>query len=896
MARKDASLVRQAAAGRWPEIFASLTGLSREVLDGNHHPCPKCGGTDRFRMIDERDGALMCNQCFATKNGDGFAAIGWLMNVDFTTALGNVRNYLGIVSTREHDPAKDLEPLPWATELVAFYISKKPGITEEAILANGGQLFRYKRKYTVIGWPIIGESLDLSNPVGWVIVDAMGSKLPKWDKSGKIAGRVSSKLTAFSKPGLLGTWAIERMKLAGMVTLAWKVEGVTDLLALWSAIPPSERERQVVVSNANGAMEKPKWRASLLARMPAVNVLQDCDEPGQIGAAAWCTEIAAADGKARNVKLPYDVAVDHGKDYRDWKTEGHDYTDLLALAAAASETVVALNADGTVDKAASSWPAQERILKLLQIDVLYENEQGAIRVFSSLLRKSSWIRDPSRLKIEHMIQACGAPAMTHITSDPTGASEFPLADVKKAISLMAASRREQSNERGIGVWRGVDDEDVLVLASDSGAARLNGHKEFTRITAPRSDGLVIDFGSGQQDWFSYDELSTLIPLAADPAWAKETIDATTLLFSRWRWKHESGPLLMAGLVMASWIQTVWSWRPLVSITGQSNSGKSMLFECLGGNLGRLGLFGRLAFRQSKSSEAGIRQGIGNTGKVIICDEFEDGKDRKRILEMFRLSTRGDQTSKGTAGGGKGQSYGLQHIAWIAAIESGLERQPDLNRFVHLELLTALKADAGKLRLPENGQLYRLGQKLLALAVYHGLAAKRVADAIKETPCEGIDSRTVEVYAVPAAMLAVALGGSEADAQGVLRAMVAGLEEESQGTTDHDELITDILSATVFLGSSLGSLTVSQIMESPAHWGANFQKVEACGVSKRDDGDLVIYCKAVKAKLLKATDWERQRIDQILLRSPGARRSHEYIAGGRPRTITLPMPKLDPGPV
>jgi len=94
--RLDVAGVKQAAAGRWPEILAKLGGIEPEVLDGRHHPCPKCGGVDRFRLIDQDAGACLCNQCFAKGNGDGIAAVRWLCDWDFPTALREIGSYLGL--------------------------------------------------------------------------------------------------------------------------------------------------------------------------------------------------------------------------------------------------------------------------------------------------------------------------------------------------------------------------------------------------------------------------------------------------------------------------------------------------------------------------------------------------------------------------------------------------------------------------------------------------------------------------------------------------------------------------------------------------------------------------------------------------------------------------------
>ncbi len=52
----DAQALKMAAKGRAVEILATLGGCDREKLDGGHHGCPKCGGKDRFRLIDAEAG------------------------------------------------------------------------------------------------------------------------------------------------------------------------------------------------------------------------------------------------------------------------------------------------------------------------------------------------------------------------------------------------------------------------------------------------------------------------------------------------------------------------------------------------------------------------------------------------------------------------------------------------------------------------------------------------------------------------------------------------------------------------------------------------------------------------------------------------------------------------
>ena len=97
--RLSANEVKAAAAGRWREILVAVAGIPIEKLDGKGHPCPACGGTDRFALIDEAAGAVLCRKCFAKQNGDGLAAVAWMLGCDFPAAFRMVAAYLGLTPT-----------------------------------------------------------------------------------------------------------------------------------------------------------------------------------------------------------------------------------------------------------------------------------------------------------------------------------------------------------------------------------------------------------------------------------------------------------------------------------------------------------------------------------------------------------------------------------------------------------------------------------------------------------------------------------------------------------------------------------------------------------------------------------------------------------------------------
>src|SRR5262249_25141611 len=158
-----------------------------------------------------------------------------------------------------------------------------------------------------------------------------------------------------------------------------------------------------------------------------------------------------------------------------------------------------------------------------------------------------------------------------------------------------------------------------------------------------------------------------------------------------------------GLVLATWIQTLWPWRPQVSITGASRAGKSTLFDTVSG------LFGKLTLASSGSTAAGIRQATKSSAKVIFVDEFEAKKHRAEVLEMLRSSGGGTPTLRGTT---KHRSLGfkLRHIVWVAGIESGLRRDRDRTRFIGLELVKLPPDQHGGLEIPSEFELADLGQR------------------------------------------------------------------------------------------------------------------------------------------------------------------------------------------
>ena len=538
-----------------------------------------------------------------------------------------------------------------------------------------------------------------------------------------------------------------------------------------------------------------------------------------------------------------------------------------------------------------------RICAELGIDVLGEVEDGGIKIFSTYWGKTKILKRVSFETAHDLMQKIGPVAREKIH---TGKEDIPgmyrLDRVREAIALLGGAEAAGSDiELGQGVWRAKDD--LLILVNPKQSAAWNG--QLTPVRTPRVGGLMIDMDlPANLKWFDHDRLADLLDHAADPKWCEDVIATTGEIFRKWRWPETmtAAAELVAGLILCTFVESCWTWRPLVAITAESDAGKSLFFETIALIFGPLGLL------NAKSTEAGIRQAVGQHAKAILCDEFESDIHRDKILEFFRTASRGSQTLRGTADQ-KAQRYGLRHIPWCAAVGIKLDRAPDRNRFIFLEFSPVPREQRGKIDLPTEAELADLGQKLLAIAVRHVVAADKLAVKLRNTQIEAVHGRVVESYSTPAAMLATAIGLDEEHAINLIRTLVAKTEQDpGQATKDQTELLGDILSSEVSLDHG-SRATVGQILRDPDSYSGGWVALERSGIrpvgSQGADpfahdlyrSALFVAASPVRRYLLKGTRWEKEPIDQILLRLEGAKRAQLQVGGHRPRGVAVPWELL-----
>lgn len=112
----DKNVVKQAAAGRWAEIFSALAPQLRLAQEhaGKHCPCPVHGGTDGFRLFPDymERGNGICNTCGAKV--DGFQMLMWLNEWTFPETIEKVGSCLGLKPEAAHAHSQPVQHEPAA--------------------------------------------------------------------------------------------------------------------------------------------------------------------------------------------------------------------------------------------------------------------------------------------------------------------------------------------------------------------------------------------------------------------------------------------------------------------------------------------------------------------------------------------------------------------------------------------------------------------------------------------------------------------------------------------------------------------------------------------------------------------------------------------------------------
>lgn len=844
---------------------------------------------------------------------------------DWKTARDHYRNLYKIAAPRGRVKKSPDESFQWQDyneALVTSWCRHKPPVKHWAFRIAGGRLARWhfgKKPFSVVVLPVFGPHGCDDNPIGYVYWNHSGQALPVFAGKGRPPELRKMKTAFGSESGLMNRYALSKIKDAELV---WLVEGPPDCLGVQSMIPRELLEKHVVITTSGGGDRLKDWEIAFFTDK-RVFIVPHCDTAGQTTADHRIQALLPVADEIRRVQLPYPIVDSHGKDCRNFFNDGSTYQDLLDLgeAAEAVSKPSASSDNPFADSPLATSPTptdpcvcqtmtngrgdlakvliDKEICDSIQLEVLGERPDQSVEVFAFAPEraKGTTIRNIDRLTVAGLGQICGPVVRekVHESNEPNP-TKTHIRRVREAIGMLAGRCRiGDQDSKGAGIWPGRNGDVILVNAGE--AAVWDG-KQLTRIIRPMASGVMLDLSSSVP-WYDFDTLAALLRETESQSWMAGVVETTREIFGRWCWREgDHAPSLVVGLILATWIQTLWTWRPMVAIRGESNSGKSMLFSCI------KGIFGKLGLLCVKPSEAGLRQEVDNQACPVLIDEFESDKHRKAILELLRTSSRGAQKLMGTPGQ-KAIKYALHHICWVTAVEIGLERQPDRNRFISLESVIPPPPLRGKLVVPADYELSELGQKLLAVAIRISLKALAAHDRLKRITFADYDNRTVESFAVPGAMLALA-AGPHVDPTGLLGHLLTVLRPDtSEDESDQERLLRDIFAAVVRIEGGRES-AVSQLLARPDDIPTTWEHLERHGIAKilrrrgpRTDEDtesgnvwMFLHKGRIMQHLLRNSTWTNQQIDQILVRLPLAERSRHRVAGANEWGVIVPWDIVD----
>jgi putative DNA primase/helicase len=399
----------------------------------------------------------------------------------------------------------------------------------------------------------------------------------------------------------------------------------------------------------------------------------DAVQPPQPGVAQFCQRI----GVVRLRYLPWEQDRPAGWDAADAEADGWSTADLLAwIATQARPWPMA-----TVDQAEASCcpadtPPQDEDADALPFRVLGFN-RGTYYYLPRATRQVVALSAAAHTRA-HLLTL--AP-LRHWATHYPGRHGFDLEAASDALISAAhqAGLFTLDRLRGRGAWR--DRRQVVMHTGRH--LYVDGRP---RDPALFEGDFIYEAASDLRDG------SDLSDALATPA---STGDANRLVqvCRRLTWENDLSADLLAGWCIIALLCGVLSWRPHLWITGPAQAGKSTVIKEIIQRV--VGIFA--LYMDGKTTEAGIRQMLGQDARPVILDELESedptaAQRVQQILDMARVSSSGGTVIKGSTAG-KPVSYTLRACFCFSSINTAVAHYADETRISKLVLRRNEAADA-----------------------------------------------------------------------------------------------------------------------------------------------------------------------------------------------------------
>jgi hypothetical protein len=636
----------------------------------------------------------------------------------------------------------------------------------------------------------------------------------------------------------------------------------------------------IATCNTGGAGSWLKAYGKLLTDRDVI-VIPDCDPPnpttGKITGAVHA--VAVADSCLTHANTVHVLQLPNcgekwGLD--DWLEAGNTMEELGKLLQSCPQypegeivTQIKPDADEEMEDPLKRY---REMLESIGITYCAQTDDGRVEIFSTERRKFSFL--PFKVMYPDLIKAAGLIVIRKVKEHAEDAGDISMAEMKVAIAAVSSATEAIEDKRGQGCWN--VDESRIAIVNSGELGILNGRPKLNRVLNPMLDDKAYAIGSSSP-WIDFDLLEADLESKPSEIHQKELDHLVKLIgqfdFGDPQYRH---PELIAGLFLASVVQTCWPLRPQVFLIGRSYSGKTtllMMMDKLLGNAGR---------RFSQPSAAGLRAFIKQTAKVVMLDEVEKSRHRKEIFEMIRASARGDSVIRSSANQSI-REYSINNIFWCAAIEPGIIEEADKTRFLTIEM----KRSGTIPEFPADEKLNELGRCLSRLAICSFREALRLIEVLKEEPFSESHGRLNECYAVPAAAYAAARGLSDADAVLMFHAFMKTVELDEDIENDHKALLQDIFDGEIRNGAEV--LHVGSKLQHPD--GFSDATLAINGICK--DMEFYYFSRGLLRKsVLRDERWRGVRIDLLLMRLEGAERKQKRFGASVRQAVAIPIESVN----
>ena len=460
-------------------------------------------------------------------------------------------------------------------------------------------------------------------------------------------------------------------------------------------------------------------------------------------------------------------------------------------------------------------------------------------------------------------------------------AKLSVSDLQEYLAQTSACHSlDGYSPRGAGVYR---DDTHLLIVSGNQACRWDGRQK-TLIQSPLYKQCILEFNPAfeliSQLNNVLSEAAALTDKQARLIW-KELVD----LIKRWQWVQPGASSWLAGQIVATILQSTWTWKAHTYLCARRNTGKSTFFEMLAELLRPM-----VFLFSGDTTEAAIRQSLGTRGHYLLLDEFERNHEREKILRFLRPANHGGMVAKGSPSG-HAQTFPVTQLAWLASIDRPGDSAADSSRYLTFELHSVTAAQKA-VALPSRFQLARMRRNVYRLAFKYFRQFWQGADALKALPDTGLDGRMLDAIAVPAGIWATVGGVNPVELLHETAPLWRPMLDD-QIIEDEFALLRDILQVKLKTNETQTNRPEWRTIGNALAQDYAFQDLEAYGVKRtftQQRMNIAAFSpEAVRRHCLAGTKWAPLNIRDLLLRLPGAMATRLRMAGmDNARVVVIPM--------